>query len=343
MIRNHPAAVTLAGLASIASLTLSAGNGAAQDFKAKTVTLVVGFPPAGGYDTMARLFARHYGKHLPGNPGIVVQNQPGAGSLTSANLLYNTAPKDGSQIGMFASSAAVESVLANPRAKFEVTKFNWIGNLNRDTAACGAWHTSGIKTWDDAVKKGAKFGASGPSAVTSQHAAFLKNVLGAPFKVILGFGGTGPINLAMKRGEVDASCGMFVSSVRGSFRQDYEKGDLRVFIQFGKKNEPYFKNATNIYSLLKTPEDKQVAEFIFAQAEITRPVAAPPGVPAPIIATMRAAFDKTVKDPDYLADVTKAKLEPEAVSGQETADEFAALAKASKAIIERAKQAVNPQ
>jgi tripartite-type tricarboxylate transporter receptor subunit TctC len=315
----------------------------AQEFKAKTVNFVVGFPPAGGYDTIARLFARHYGKHLPGNPNIVVQNQPGAGSLTSANLLYNSAPKDGSQIGMFASSAAVEPLIGNKAAKFDVTKFAWIGNLNRDVAACGAWHTSGISTWEDAVKKGkVRFGASGPAAVTSQHASFLANVLKVPFQVIHGFGGTGPINLAMKRGEVDASCGMFVSSVRGSFRQDYEKGDLRIFIQLGSRNEPYFKAARNVFDLMKSEDDRKLAEFIFGQGEITRPLAAPPGTPAPILATLRAGFDKAVKDPDYVADLTKAKIEPEPMTGDETAKAFAGFAAAPKALLDRAKQVVAP-
>ena len=138
---------------------------AAQEFAAKTVNLVVGFPPGGGYDTIARIFARHYGRHLPGNPNVVVQNQPGAGSLTAANLLYNTAPKDGSQIAMFASSAALEPLIGNTLAKFDANKFEWIGNLNRDTPACGAWQTSGIKTWDDVAKKRkTRFGASGPAA-----------------------------------------------------------------------------------------------------------------------------------------------------------------------------------
>ena len=312
----------------------------AQTFAAKSVNIVVGFPPGGGYDTMARVFARHYGKHLPGNPNLVVQNQPGAGSLTAANLLYNTAPKDGSQIALFASSAVVEPLLGNPLAKFDSAKFEWIGNINRDTAACGAWHNSGISTWEDAVKKGAKFGASGPAAITSQHAQFLKNVLGAPLKVILGFGGTGPINLAMQRGEVDASCGMFVSSVRGSFRDDFEKGNLRIFIQFGKQKVPYFREAANIYDLVKTDEDRILTEFVFSAAEITRPLALPPGTPAPIVATMREGFDKTVRDPEFLADMSKAQLEFEPMTGVETAAAFKSIAAAPANVIERAKAVV---
>lgn len=335
----RPCRSVVSGLA-LAALLLLGASAEAQQFAAKNVNLVVGFPPGGGYDTAARIFARHYGKSLPGNPGIVVQNQPGAGSLTAANLLYNAAPKDGSHITMFASSAAVEPLIGNPLAKFDANKFEWIGNLNRDITACGAWATSGISTWEDAIKKGARFGASGPAAVTAQHALFLKNVLAAPFQVVMGFGGTGPIILAMQRGEVDASCGMYVSSVRGSFLDDYENGNLRIFVQFGKQSLPFFKGATNIYSLIKSAEDRQLTEFIFAHAEITRPIAAAPDTPAPIVAALRAAFDKTVIAPKYLADLSKARLDSEPMSGAETAAAFKSVTSAPKAVIDRAKDAI---
>lgn len=336
MGRFLAAATAVAAIASVSAVSH------AQDFSAKTVNFVVGFPPAGGYDTIARIFARHYGRYLPGNPSIVVQNQPGAGSLLSANLLFNTAPKDGSHVAMFASSAVLEPMIGNQLAKFDPNKFEWIGNLNRDTPACGAWRTSGIKTWDDVVKRKSRFGASGPAAVTAQHAFFLKNVLGADLQVIMGLGGTGPIVLAMQRGEVDASCGMFISSVRGSFRSDYEAGNLIIFIQLGKKSLPYFKGAANVYDIVKTDEDKQLTEFVFSQAEVTRPLALPPGTPAGVVSAMRTAFDKAVKDKDYLADLEKAQIDAEPMDGAETATSFKAITNASPAIIERSKNVLTP-
>lgn len=318
------------------------GMASAQEFAARTVNIVVGFPPGGGYDTIARIFARQYGKHLPGNPGVVVQNQPGAGSLTAANLLYNTAPKDGSQVAMFASSAALEPLIGNALAKFDANKFEWIGNLNRDTPACGAWKTSGIASWDDVAKKKTRFGASGPAAITAQHAYFLRNVLGAPIQVIMGLGGTGPIVLAMQRGEVDATCGMFISSVRASFRSDYEAGNLIIFVQFGRQSLPYFKGAANIYDLVKEGPDRQLTEFVFTQAEVTRPLALPPGTPATIVATMQAAFDKAVRDPDYLAELAKAQIDAEPMSGAETAAAFKAATSAPADIIQKSKDVLAP-
>lgn len=320
---------------SVASLI---GPGAvAQEFSAKNVNIVVGFPPGGGYDTIARIFARYYGRHLPGAPGVVVQNQPSAGSLTTANLLYNTAPKDGSQVAMFASSAALEPLMGNNLAKFDANKFEWIGNLNRDTPACAAWHTSGIKSWSDMAKRQTRFGASGPAAITAQHAFFMKNVLGVPLQVITGLGGTGPIVLAMQRGEVDATCGMFISSVRASFRSDYDQGNLIVFIQFGRQSQPFFKGAANVHDLVKDGPDRQLTDFVFTQAEVTRPLALPPGTPEKIVATMRAGFDKTVRDPEYLAELAKAQIEAEPMSGTETAAAFKAAVSAPPAVIERSK------
>ncbi len=336
MTKLRAAVLTLTAAISLA------GGVSAQEFSAKSINLTVGFPPAGGYDTIARVFGRHFGKHLPGNPTVVVQNQPGAGSLLAANLLYNAAAKDGSHIAMFASSAALEPLMGNQLAKFDANKFEWLGNLNRDTPACGAWATSGIKTWDDLAKRKTRFGASGPAAVTAQHAAFLKNVLGADIQVIMGLGGTGPIVLAMQRGEVDASCGMFISSVRGSFRSDYEKGNLIIFMQFGKKKEPYFKNAASVYDVIKNEDDRKLAEFIFTQAEVTRPLALPPGTPPEIVAALRAGFDKTVRDKEYLADLAKAQIDGDPMSGAETAAAFKAAVGAPPAIIERSKKALSP-
>ena len=330
----------IAGFIAVAACGLAAGAAEAQQFSAGTVTITVGFPPGGGYDIYARVLGRHIGRHLPGKPNVVVQNQPGAGSLTAANAIANTAPKDGSHLALFASSTALEPVLGNPQAKFDTVKLTWVGNMMRETTSCGVWHTSGIKTWEDAVKKGAKFGASGPAAITAQHAIFMKNVLGVPFGVVFGYGGTAQVNLAMQRGEVDGSCGLYVSSVRGAYRDDYAAGRIAIIVQFGKEDEPFFKGAPNIYKLIKSEEDRLVTDFIFEQTEITRPVAAPPGLSPAIVETLRTAFDATMKDAQFLADAKKAQVDIVPMTGAETAAAFARFAATPKAVIDRANQAV---
>jgi tripartite-type tricarboxylate transporter receptor subunit TctC len=311
----------------------------AQEFAAKTVTLMVGFPPGGGYDASARILARYFGKYLPGSPSVIVQNQPGAGSMVAANRLYNAAPKDGSQLGTFAAAVAIEPLIGNDSAKYDITKFEWIGNLNRDTSSCGAWHTAGVKIWQEASKKKLKIAAAGVGAI--QQARFMVSALGAPFDIIYGFRGLGPIHLALQRGEVDGACGIFASTARSVFRNDIESGKLRIFLQFSKQQEPFFGGATTIYQLAKNADDRKLATFIFGPAELSRPLAAPPGTPAGIVRTLRAGLDKTVRDPDYLADMRKMNTEPQPLSGEATAAAFGELVATTKPLIERAKRIVS--
>lgn len=315
---------------------------AAQDFSAKSVNLIVGFAPGGGYDTYARLLARHFGRHLPGNPNVVVQNMPGGGSLNLVNAIANTAPADGSHIGMINSAAALEPVLGNAQAKFETEKLVWIGNMNRDGVGCAGWHTSGLSTWADVQKGGIKFGGVGAAGTSSQHAYFLKNVLKAPIDVITGYRGTNEINLAMQRGEVHVSCGLFVSSVRGPYRDAYQKGELRMLIQFGRRDEPHFKGATNVYRLLQSEADKRLTDFVFGQAEISRPVVMPPSTPASIVSTLRRAFDATMRDAEFVADAGKIQLDIQAMTGDETTQAFAAFAMVPKEIAHRARAVMMP-
>lgn len=314
----------------------------AQDFSAKSVNVVVGFAPGGGNDTYARLLARHLGRHLPGNPSVVVQNMPGGGSLNLVNATANTAPADGSHIGMINSAAALEPVLGNTQAKFETERLVWIGNMNRDGVGCAGWHTSGLSTWADVQKGGIKFGGVGAAGTSSQHAYFLKNVLKAPIDVITGYRGTNEINLAMQRGEVHVSCGLFVSSVRGPYRDAYEKGDLRMLIQFGRKDEPHFKGATNVYALLSNEDDKRLTDFVFGQAEISRPLVVAPATPASIVGVLRRAFDATMRDKELLAEAEKSQIDVQSMSGDETARAFASFVRVSKDITQRAREVMKP-
>lgn len=312
----------------------------AADYTGKTINFIVGSAPGGGYDTYARVFANHYGGHLPGRPKVVVQNMQTAGGLNAANTIYNLAPKDGTTIGMFSSSNALEPLLGNTLAKFETGKFTWLGNINRDAASCGAWKSSGVTTIDDAFKRQVRFGASGMGATTAQHALFMKNTIGSKLGVIIGYGGTNDVKLAMQRGEVDASCGMFVSSVLGPFGGDIARGDLKIIVQFGRKNDPAFAGAPNIYDYLKSEDDKLAADFVFLAAEITRPVTAPPGVPADVAAALRKAFDDTVKDPEFLEAAKKANILVTPMNAAEVSKAFADFAATPRHVIERAKAAI---
>ena len=332
---------TLAAAAASASVALASVLPAtAADYTGKTINFIVGSAPGGGYDTYARVFARHYGNHLPGKPSVVVQNMQTAGGLNAANTIYNLAPKDGTTIGMFSSSNALEPLMGNALAKFETGKFTWLGNINRDAAGCGAWKTSGVTSIEDAFKRPVRFGASGMGATTAQHALFMKNIIGSQLSVIIGYGGTNDVKLAMQRGEVDASCGMFVSSVLGPFGGDIARGDLKIIVQFGRKDDPAFGGAPNIYKYLKTEEEQQAADFVFLASEITRPVTAPPGVSADVADTHRRAFDATIVDPEFLASAKAANILVTPMSAAEVSKAFADFAATPKTVIERAKSAI---
>lgn len=302
-----------------------AADAAADFFKDKTVTITVGYGVGGGYDSMSRFYARHMGNFIPGNPQVVVQNMPGG--PRSANTLYNVSPKDGTALGVFASSTALDPLFGNQEAKFEAEKFEWIGSLDRDVNACATWNgaSQNIKSLSDliAAKKTVVFGASAAAATSSTHAVFLKKMFKANLRVITGYEGTNTVKLAMQRGEMDAACGLQASSVKTSYMAEVKSGEMQFFVQFGAKPEPLFADATMMYSMIKNDEDRKIADLIFGQTEIARPLAAPPGTPKDRVAALRKAMLDTAKDPAFLAEAGKMNLDIKPIPGEEVAKMFA--------------------
>ncbi len=335
----------------IALLAMATYSPAAEskDFYAgKSITILVGYGSGGGYDTTARMFARHFGKHIPGKPTIVVQNMPGAGSMKVANYIWSVAPKTGTTLGVFASSTALEPLFGNPKAKYDPRKYQWIGSMHRDIASCGVWKGArqGIKSLPDLIKakKTVVFGSTSPTAITSQHPLFLKNMFGAPVKIIYGYKGTKGVSIAMQRGEVDGSCGMFVSSVRGAFSQHVKAGNLKIFAQFGKdRTVPYFGNATQMYKMLDTPEKRAIADVIFRQTELARPLAAPPGTRTDRVAILRKAFLATFKDPGMIADGKRINVEFRPLSGEDATKLFSDFYKTPPELVKKARKYTQPQ
>ncbi|MGH6677005.1 MAG: Bug family tripartite tricarboxylate transporter substrate binding protein, partial [Xanthobacteraceae bacterium] len=220
----------------------------------KTLSMVIGFPPGGGYDTNARVLAQHLGKFIPGHPSVVPSNMPGAGSMTAANRMYDDQPKDGSVLGMFASSAIMEPLLGNKAALFDPTKFSWIGSMSQEVAYCGVWQSPGaVTSFDQMLKNGTDtiFGGGAPAAVTYQHPLILKNVLGAHIRLIPGYAGTRAIDLAMHRGEVSGICGLYTSSIKADFRDDVASGRMKLVIQMGPKKSREFGNIPSVYDYAK--------------------------------------------------------------------------------------------
>ena len=202
------------------------------------------------------------------------------------------------------------------------------------------WKHTGIKTWEDMKTRETTFGATGPAAITSIHPLVLGSLLGLKTKVILGYQGTRDVNLAMQRGEVDGTCGLYMSSIRSQYKDDVAAGNLNVAITLGKERTKDFPNVPSVFELIKTDEDKKLADLIFGSDAIGRPIAAPPGMAPARVATLRKAFDAMVKDPEFIAEATKIGLSVDALSGEEVQKRFAAFYETPKPVLDRAMKAM---
>ncbi len=335
------------GLSLIASLCLAAlttpaqADSVAEFYKGKTVSLIAGFPPGGGYDTYVRLLSRHYGRFIPGQPAVVASNMPGAGSLTAANYIYNRAPADGTTLAIFASSAAMEPLLGNKATAFDATKFSWIGSMSQDVAYCGVWQTPGAAaTFDEMMTKETIFGGGGAAAITTQHPLVMKNILGANIRLILGYPGTRDINLAMHRGEVNGTCGMFASSVKAQFMDDVTSGRLKLVIQMGSKKSDEFGNIPSAFDYAKSDEDRAVLDLHFKQLLLGRPLAGPPGIPESRLNALRQALVATMKDPEFLAETNRVGLDIDPASSEEVVELLKRFAAYPPEVFRRAQEAI---
>jgi tripartite-type tricarboxylate transporter receptor subunit TctC len=305
-------------------------------FKGKSINLVIGFGPGGGFDSYARVLSRHFGNHIPGRPAIVPQNMPGGGGLVAANYLYNIGSRDGLTLGTFLPTTALEPLFGNANARFDATRYTWIGNMNADAGACGAWRGSGVHTFADTMKKQVVYGSSGQGSTTTQQVLVLKNLLGSKVKIIQGYKGSADILLALHRGEVKATCGLYVSSVVTMLDQDIKDGNMTLFIQFGKQKHPEFGNATHIYDIIKTSDERKIVDLIFGPTEIGRPILGGPGIPEDRTGILRAAFDETMKDPAFLEEMARLHLPVAPSSGADVADIVRSLYATPKPLIQRA-------
>jgi tripartite-type tricarboxylate transporter receptor subunit TctC len=315
-------------------------DGVEDFYKGKTVSLFIGFEPGGGYDIYGRLLTRHLGKHIPGNPAIVAQNMPGAGSLRAAASLYSVAPKDGTAIATFGRTIATTPLLAPQSANFDGTKFNWLGSITNEVSTCVAWHTAGVKSFNDLLEKPITLGGDGPGADPDVFALLYKNVFSAPIKLVSGYHGTNPIVLAMERGEVDGLCGYSWSTIKSRHQGWLKDKKLNILVQAGLKKDAELPNIPLVLDVAKTDEQRQTLKVILVTQEMARPFTAPLGVPEERVAALRAAFDATMKDPEFLAEAQKSNLDVNPMTGQAIRDLLVQTYATPKAIVERAAQAI---
>jgi tripartite-type tricarboxylate transporter receptor subunit TctC len=340
MKRTSDRALTASAfLAAVVLLHPASAEEAADFYKGKSVTLVVGHETGTGFDIYARTLQRHLGRHIPGNPTVIVQNMVGASGLTSANWLYNVAPKDGTVMATFVNTIPFEPLMGNSAARFEAAKFTWVGNMEESVAVCGVTKAAGIAKFDDMRTKEVIIGATGSTGPLVKSALAVKNLLGVKMKVVSGYAGSASVKVAIQRNEVHGICGLPMSTIKSFWRDDYEAGNFLPIIQLSGRKQAELKDIPHVDDYAKSEEDRQVYGLIFGTQALGRIYLSPPGMPVERKTALRAALLETMKDPQFVADAVKTQIDISPMTGEETEALVARLSSASPAVIERTKDA----
>jgi tripartite-type tricarboxylate transporter receptor subunit TctC len=305
----------IACLAFTSATTAARAQSVEGFYRGRTVNLVIGYSVGGGYDIHGRLLARHLGKHIPGNPGIIVQNMPGGGSLRSANFLYNAAPKDGSTIGIFSRGMAMEPLIGASNTQYDARKFSWLGSITNEASVCATSSASKVKTWDDLLATPFTVAGEGSGSDPDIFATMIKNVFGAKLRLVAGYPGSAEMTLAIERGEVDGRCGWTWSSIKLQ-RPEWIAGHrLNVLVQLASHRIPDLADVPLLAEHATTERQRQIVNVTLGRQVMGRPVVAPPAVPVDRKEALRRAFDATMADPEYVAEATARGLEINPVGG----------------------------
>jgi tripartite-type tricarboxylate transporter receptor subunit TctC len=343
MMRSTPRTFCASLLAFTALAAMPAG--AADFYAGKSIDLLIGAPPAGGYDIYARTLARHYGQYIAGKPNIIAKNMPGAASGRAGGFVANVAPKDGTVIGALMPGAIMGPLLdEKAEALFDPTKVQYLGTANNGTRVCVSRKESKIKTFDDVLTQKAVFGGVSANDSTRDYGYMHKHTSGALYDVIAGYNGTNDIGLAMERGEVDGACGWDWASFK-SQRPDWLRDNkVNVLLQVSlEPNDELTKmGVPHIWKYVKSEENRRVVELIIGQQVFQRSYIAPPGVAPEQLAVLRKAFDDTMKDPQYLADAGKMHIDISPLPGARVQEIVQKLHATPKDIVEKARAAIRP-
>jgi tripartite-type tricarboxylate transporter receptor subunit TctC len=302
----------------------------------------VGTAAGGGFDTYSRVIARHLGKHLPGNPTIVVQNMPGAGHLIAANHLYKVAKPDGLTLGNFIGGLLLRQILGHPGIEFNALNFEYVGVPLKDTWVCALTKASGVTSMDKWLgsKTPVKLGGTGPGANTDDIPAILKVALGLPIQLVTGYKGTADIRLAAESGEIAGGCWSW-DSIKATWSKGLESGDVAVLVQMTPQAHPDLPKVPLAVTFAKTEDERQLIQAgTHDPAAMNRLYVLPPGTPKEIVHVVRKAFMDTLSDPEFRGDAKKSKLDIEPMAGEELAKIVAALFKLNPHILAGLKEAL---
>jgi tripartite-type tricarboxylate transporter receptor subunit TctC len=308
-------------------------------YRGKTVRIVVGLSAGGGFDIYARAMARHMGKHIPGNPAFIVENMPGAGSMIAANHVYNAAKPDGLTMGHFVGSLFMQQLLGRPGAEFEATKFEFIGSPIPEKTACALTKASGITSMDrwTAAKTPVKLGATGSGPIVDVP-KILQVALGLPIQLVAGYKGTADIRLAAEAGELAGACWSW-EAIKSTWTKGLQSGDVNIVLQALPKAHPDLPKVPLAINYAKTDDARQLIRIgIHDAGDIARPFVMPPGTPKDRVQLLRSAFLATFKDPAFLAEAEKSKLDVDPITGEELDKIVAGLYKINPATLAKLKE-----
>jgi tripartite-type tricarboxylate transporter receptor subunit TctC len=329
-------------LSATGALSLCAGAraDAIEDFyRGKQMDMIIGYSSGGTYDLYARLVARFLGDHIPGKPRVVPRNMPGAGSRLAAGWIYNIGPKDGTVIGTGDQSLAVEQAMGDKALTIDVSKFQYIGNPAADNNTTAAWHTSGVKTLEDAKLREVPAGATGGST-SSQYPKAMNALLGTRFKIITGYPGGNEINLALEKGEVEVRGSNAWGSWKATRPDWLRDKKINILVQIGLAKAPDLPDVPLLIDLAKNEEDRAVLMLLSASVTIGRPLYVAPGVSAERVQALRASFNRMASDPAFLTAANKEGFEINAVSGEEMQKIVAQIVATPKPIADRLSQII---
>jgi tripartite-type tricarboxylate transporter receptor subunit TctC len=344
--RFGPAAAILL-VAMLLGASPAAADAVSNFFSGKQITMLIGSTPGGGYDAYARLLSRHLGRHVPGNPEIVPKNMPGADGLLLANYIYNKGPRDGTEIATLSNGVPFERLFqtlspGGSNALFDSTKFGWIGSVTQSVYLAVTWHDAPVKTIADAMKQETVFGATASSSDSYVLAMLLNRMLGTKFKIVLGYDGASAVDLAMEKGEIQGEAGKDWTTMTATRPYWLSEKKVNLLIQLGLRSRPEIPEVPLLLDLVKSADDRKLAELIFAKYGMSRPYFVAPNLPGDRLAALRRAFDETMVDPAFQADAGKAGMELSPVAGAEVEALVSRIMAAPDALVARARAALKP-
>ena len=330
--------LSIGAMAALAALTdPTHAQSAAEFFKGKTVTVLIGTSPGNDYDFRARLLARHMGRHIPGEPSLVPRNMPGGGGIVATNYVASVAPRDGTTLYMIMANMMTAQAMGGQGVQFDTRQFRWIGNTTSTPNVVNSWHTTGItrieQTKTQELVVGAPVGTAGVLYATA-----INKVYGAKLKIVTGYPGGGEVNIAMERGEVNGRGSNSWAAWKSTKPEWIRDKRLNILVQVGLTRHPELPDVPTLVELAGSDIDREVMRFISAETAIARALVAPPEVPADRIEALRRAFDAAMKDPELIADAGKSQMDLSAMRGEDAQKIADGIVNASPAVIARARE-----